>query len=903
MALEQLRAFREGRLQTDLGPTESIGPHGFPLLVNSELRGAHLLFDRIYPRLVHAKNSERFGVNSFLLLKQGKRKPADLADLQVICGESLTQADLAPLVLAIIERDIALSAKLGTPQDDGHMSHFFHYGAGPRFMCLLMEAGADIGQLAEPVLEWFGSYRFYYHGTDPVAFTLNWLQQKHEGSQIPKSLRDRLIHLRSQCSDFGPDHRYAQSLLEKIDPFVGPGLSRVLSPIEHWTSAAERDLCRLEEATTSKWIELLAHCGTATSSRPSTKWLKNGRNHLVAIGHNVVCDAFLRWMSLVDAGRVHRVLGMSWDNVDETQRMHEQNGTVLRGLLWLTPSFADDEIVRAISKVATSSYRKVRGVGPRAVKVGNACIYALSEIGTEAAVGQLALLKVKVKFGTAQKEIEKAFNTAAAKLGLPREEIEELGVPTYGLEDVGKRWESFCNDEFVAGITVDGRDAKLNWFKADGKPIKSVPAKVKAEHKGDLKELQLAVKDISAMLPAQCERIDGLFLAQKNWPLAQWRERYLDHPLVGTIARRLIWLWRAEKAAAPVAMMWRGEGLVDVKGLPIKMGEGASVELWHPISRPADEVLAWRDFIQKHEIRQPFKQAYREVYPLTEAERRTNTYSNRFASHVIRQHQFNALCAARGWKNKLRLMVDDTYPPASKVLPQWNLRAEYWIEGIGDGYGTDTNDSGTYLRLSTDQVRFYRIAASQNYAHAGGGGYTTNAAGAGTDNINEPLPLDQIPPLVFSEVMRDVDLFVGVASVGNDPNWQDGGPEGRYREYWQSYSFGDLSETAKTRRVVLERLLPRLTKLKDKWTLSDKFLVIKGTIRTYKIHLGSGNILMEPNDQYLCIVPDRSSRAGEQKDVFLPFEGDATLSIILSKAFLLAEDAKITDATITRQLK
>jgi hypothetical protein len=36
--------------------------------------------------------------------------------------------------------------------------------------------------------------------------------------------------------------------------------------------------------------------------------------------------------------------------------------------------------------------------------------------------------------------------------------------------------------------------------------------------------------------------------------------------------------------------------------------------------------------------------------------------------------------------------------------------------------------------------------------------------------------------------------------------------------------------------------------------------------------------------------------------VQLPFEGDGTLSIILSKAFLLADDAKITDPTITSQL-
>jgi hypothetical protein len=142
--------------------------------------------------------------------------------------------------------------------------------------------------------------------------------------------------------------------------------------------------------------------------------------------------------------------------------------------------------------------------------------------------------------------------------------------------------------------------------------------------------------------------------------------------------------------------------------------------------------------------------------------------------------------------------------------------------------------------------------------------------------------------------------FVGVCSIGNDPNWIDGG--NRFgTTYWQSYSFGDLGELAKTRKEVLERLIPRL-KIAKVAQIKDKFLVVNGKLRTYKIHLGSGNILMEPNDQYLCIVPDRNSKGGSTEKLFLPFEGDNVLSIILSKAFLLADDDKIIDTTITRQI-
>ena len=94
--------------------------------------------------------------------------------------------------------------------------------------------------------------------------------------------------------------------------------------------------------------------------------------------------------------------------------------------------------------------------------------------------------------------------------------------------------------------------------------------------------------------------------------------------------------------------------------------------------------------------------------------------------------------------------------------------------------------------------------------------------------------------------------------------------------------------------------MPKL-KIAGQCSFEEKFLVVKGSLRSYKIHLGSGNILMTPNDQYLCIVPKQG--AAEDGKVLLPFEGDRTLSVILSKAFLLANDAMIKDLSIVSQIK
>jgi hypothetical protein len=275
-------------------------------------------------------------------------------------------------------------------------------------------------------------------------------------------------------------------------------------------------------------------------------------------------------------------------------------------------------------------------------------------------------------------------------------------------------------------------------------------------------------------------------------------------------------------------------------------------------------VRAWREAVQDRELRQPFKQAFREVYLLTPAEEAAGTHSGRFAGHVVDYRRLRALFRERGWQSEF-LGHWNGDGEARRVLAGGRWRAELAHDLYDEGHA------------SLGEVRFQRSA---------GGGW-------------HPAPLAEVPALVFSEAMRDVDLFVAVTSIAADPQWADRGPD-RLRDYWHSHGFGELTENARTRRDALARLLPRL-RIADRAELTDRFLRVRGDLRTYRIHLGSGNVLMEPDDAYLCIVPGRD-RAAQR--VFLPFEADGgMLSLILSKAFLLADDTAITDPSITRQIK
>jgi hypothetical protein len=517
--------------------------------------------------------------------------------------------------------------------------------------------------------------------------------------------------------------------------------------------------------------------------------------------------------------------------------------------------------------MAAASLRKIPNIGAVSARVGNAGINALSSLAGPAAVTQLGRLRLLVKYATARRLVERAMAEAATRAGVTPDEIEEMSVPTYDLDAHGVARRQL--GDVTAEIAIDDDEATLTFRGENRKVFKSVPASVKADHAPALTELRRTVKEIGQVLPAQRLRLENLMIGGRELTVEQWRTRYLEHPLVGDIARRLVWTVTAGGATTGV-MMLDGKP-VDARGAPADVPADARVRLFHPLRASVDETLGWRRLLESRELTQPFKQAHREIYVVTDAELVTATYSNRFAGHVLRQHQLAALCRDRGWTYSLQGGFDSANNPFLRI-PGTDLIVELWTEAPEDR-DAPMSGSGIYLHVATDQVRFT----------AGG----------------DPMPVAQIPPLIFSEAMRDVDLFVSVASIGADPTWHDRGERGAFNAYWHAFAFGELSASAQTRRAVLESIVPKL-KIRDRCSFDERHLVVRGDLATYRIHLGSANIMIEPGSRYLCIVPDAAKR-GER--VTLPFKGDGTLAVILSKAFLLAADREIKDPTIVRQIQ
>ena len=622
------------------------------------------------------------------------------------------------------------------------------------------------------------------------------------------------------------------------------------NPLEDARFAAFTGLFQ-EKKEGEKWYDLIGHLMCyPTKGKASPTWKKKTEQLVVAIGE----AGFQHYVPLVTDQLLQN---SEW--IDDGDKR-----CATKGFAWACRFYPNQQTVFALQKMVLAGYHKIKWKGPRATDLGNEALESLAKIGSQEAFAAVSSMKAKSKYPRFVKALEKTLKSFIAKGddNTSVADLEDRSVLDFGLNHGIS--ETVIGD-YTARLTMVELKPVLCFITPNGKEQKSVPAALKADFEGELAGLKSTVKNLEETITAQKKRLEKSWMDDRSWAIGDWKSIFLKHPLLSLLAERLVWSATDEIDNRLSFMPGKGQFLNE-KGREVALPENGTIRLWHPVEASVEEVMHWRDFIFEHRIKQPVKQVFREIYVLTDAEISTANHSNRFAGHILKGNLLYGIGLQRGWK-----MQSDTYPFLE--IPAFGLTAHLTF---GDCRWSSPALTGKlFFKKPDPSLKRYQ------------------------QHQQPDLQLDTIPPVVFSEVFRDVDLFVAVTSIGIDPNWRDN----RNMDYWRDYAYGEKSKTtsAKARKELLERLLP-LTKIRQQCTFEDNFLVVKGKRTTYKINLGSANILMEPNQQYLCIVPGVQAIGKADGKVWLPFDGDATLSLILSKAFLLAEDDKITDPTILSQI-
>jgi len=149
---------------------------------------------------------------------------------------------------------------------------------------------------------------------------------------------------------------------------------------------------------------------------------------------------------------------------------------------------------------------------------------------------------------------------------------------------------------------------------------------------------------------------------------------------------------------------------------------------------------------------------------------------------------------------------------------------------------------------------------------------------ADTDGSYKIIPIKDIGDKMFSEVMRDVDLIVSTSHP-------------------QGYDFEESLSTVEVRRQVCQNIIELLNI--NNVSIEGHHIHIKGNFGEYSINLRSGIAEKKLSGKLNIMVINDSTH----NKLFLNFIDDNPKTAeIVSKMLLLADDKKIKDTNILREI-
>jgi Domain of unknown function (DUF4132)/Family of unknown function (DUF5724) len=395
-------------------------------------------------------------------------------------------------------------------------------------------------------------------------------------------------------------------------------------------------------------------------------------------------------------------------------------------------------------------------------------------------------------------------------------------------------------DDYTVALELQRFAPMLHTHKA-GKPLKALPPALKK------------VPDIAALLQhfqafkEQSRRfktaLENAMISGRIWNRMRLGEM-LGLPMLASMLKNLV-LMTSTGTQGLLANSHSGElRLADVTGQQHTIDESLRLAHVFDLLR-AGSLSAWQQHLVNAQMVQPFKQVFRECYVLTPAEREAKTRSARFANRRVVARIASALFTARGW----RLEGSES---------EWVAEKKF----------SDASGSGL-IRIDLPDV--YHYLSEDEHTQLG---YVEGFRDA--DGGSALVDLERLPPTVFSEAMRDLDLIITAGAADGDES---------------------SAETQERRIELVQKLIPTLGLRNVR--IEGQFAFIDGKRANYRLHLGTAVIHLQPAG-YLCIVPADKVPA---RDFSLPFvDEDRRTSEVLSKLVMLSADHLIKDKSILAQI-
>ncbi len=436
------------------------------------------------------------------------------------------------------------------------------------------------------------------------------------------------------------------------------------------------------------------------------------------------------------------------------------------------------------------------------------------------------------KFGSQRIESEqKATEIALKNLAINAGYSDSMRLKLYMeaklIEDKG----SMFRELEVGGVkfriaTDESGKAELVCEK-DGKQLKNIPDRLRKDD--TVKSLSDTVK----MLNEQYRRTRVMFEnAMEDETIFNFGElaALSSHPVIFPILKKLVMI-SGDKVG-----FFAESGLSDDTDRIWPLDVASEIKIAHPFH--LYKIGCWKNYqryVFDNKVVQPFRQVFRELYIKTSDE--ADSYDSlRYSGNQILPAKTAGVLKGRRW-------IADIENGLQKIYYKENIVAQ--IYALADWFSPSDIEAPTLEWVCFSDRK-----------------------------TGEKIKISDVPDVLFSEVMRDVDLAVSVAHAGGvDPE--------------SSHS------TIEMRTAILSFLLPLFHA--DNVSVENNHAVIKGKLADYSVNLGSG-VVHQIGGTMIPVLPVHSQHRGK---IFLPFtDDDPKTAEIISKVLLFAEDDKIRDPMI-----
>ena len=554
----------------------------------------------------------------------------------------------------------------------------------------------------------------------------------------------------------------------------------------------------------------------------TTDYMDAEKETIVSQYSTVPRDDFQRGAIDVDwYHRVHKAVGKEgWKLIQESAKYLSDGMGYRRVKLYsavLTGEIKLDEVIQKITEKRDKDYVMALGLVPiNKKKEEEDLVRRYNLLQT--------FLKESKQFGQQRQESEKnaveiGLDNLSRNAGYEDSIRFSWAMEAKATQQIMEKATLTLDDTTIKLVVDEQGKAELEVTKGD-KTLKSIPDKYKKD-----KQVE-ALKDSKSYLTKQYSRtrlsLEQAMLSQTLFTAAELA-KILEHPVVKAMLSKLV-LFNPETQASG---FWQDGKLLSAEGTLIPLKATDKLLIAHPSH--LFYAVQW-DLYQKYlfdkEIKQPFKQVFRELYVPTKDELETSNRSERYQGHQVQPQKTVALLRGRGWTVNYEEGLQ-------KVYHKEGFRAT--IYAAADWYTPSDVEAPTL-----EYVVFYNLKDGKE------------------------VPMKEINPVIFSEVMRDVDLVVSVAHVGGvDP---------------------EASHSTMQMRGALARESARLFKLTNV-EVKERHILVKNEHGDYSLHLGSG--MISRGGLQINVVAVQSQHRGR---VFLPFvDDDPKTAEIISKMKLLSE--------------